>query len=70
MNDNIHINVTNTGQGEFHIYKGQNIGIVDLRSVGYFHITRDSIQGCLHERFIFLNEEESQDYFSLIMTSH
>ena len=40
------MNVTNTGQGELHIYKGQNIGVVDLRSAGHFHITKDSIQRC------------------------
>ena len=42
---------------------------VDLRSAGYHHITRDGIQRCLHERFIFLNEMDSQDYFSLTHTS-
>ena len=43
------MNVTNTGQRVLHIYKGQNIWVVDLRSAGYFHITRDSIQRCLHK---------------------
>ena len=70
MNGKIHINVTNTDQREFHICKGQNIRAVDLRSVGCFHIIRDSIQRCLHDRFIFLNEEESQDYFSLMHTNN
>ena len=54
----------NTGQGELHLYRGQNIGIVDLRSAGYFCITGDGIQKCLHERYIFLNEKESQEYLS------
>ena len=66
VNGKIHMNVTNTGQGELHIYRGQNIGIVDLRSAGYFHITRDSTQRCLHEIFIFLNAKEAQDYLSLM----
>ena len=69
LNGKIHMNVTNTGQGELHLLRGQNIGIVDLRSAGYYHITRDSIQRCLHERFIFLNEKDSQDYLSLTHTS-
>ena len=64
------MNVTNTCQGELHLYRGQNIGIVDLRSAGYYHITRDGIKRCLHERFIFLNEKDSQDYLSLINTSN
>ena len=70
VNGKIHMNVASTGQGELHIYKGKNIGVVDLRSVGYFLIIRDSIKRCLHERFIFLNEEESQDYFLLMHTSN
>ena len=70
VNGKIHINVTNTGQGELHIYRGQSIGVVDLRSGGYFHITRDRIQRCLHDRFIFINEEESQDYLWLMHTTN
>ena len=62
----ITMNVTNTGQEELHIYRGQNIRVVDLRSAGYFHITREHKQRCLHERFICLNEEESQDYLSFM----
>ena len=57
VNGKLHMNVTNTGQGELHLHRGQHIGIVDLRSVGYYHITRDGIQRCLHERTIFLNEK-------------
>ena len=70
VNGKIHMNVTNTGQGELHLHRGQNIGIVDLKSAGYYHITRDGIQRCLHKRFIFLNEKDSQDYLSLIHTSN
>ena len=70
MNVKILMNVTNTGQGECHLYKCQNIGVVDLRSAGYYHITSDSIQRCLQERFIFLNEKDSQDCLSLIHTTN
>ena len=46
--------------GESYTYiKIKNIGVFDLRSAGYFHFTRDSIQRCLHERLSFLSEEES-----------
>ena len=62
VNGKIHMNVTNTGQGELHLHRGQIIGIVDLRSAGYYQITMDGIQRCVHERFIFLNEKDSQDY--------
>ena len=70
VNGKICTNVKNTGQGELHLHRGQNIGIVDLISAGYYHITRDHIQRCLHERFIFPNEKDSQDYLSLIHTTN
>ena len=70
VNGKIHIYVTNTGLGELHLHRGQHIGIVDLRSAGYYHITRDSTQRCLHDRFIFLDEKDFQDYLSLIHTSN
>ena len=70
LNGKIHINVTNTGQVELHLLRGQNIGVVDLKSAGYFHLTRDGIQRCLHERFICLNENESQDDLSLMHTTN
>ena len=57
-------------RGELYLQRGQHIGIVDLRSAGYYHITRDGIERCLHERFIFLNGKDSQDYLSLIYTSN
>ena len=41
-----------------------------MRSAGYYHFTKDGIQRNLHERFIFLNEKDSQDYLSLIHTSN
>ena len=40
VNGKIHMNVTNTGQGELHLHRGHHIGIVHLRSAGYYHITR------------------------------
>ena len=70
VNGKIHMNGINTGEGKLHHHRAQNIGIVDLRSDGYYLITRDGIHRCLHERFIFLNEKESQDYLSLIHTTN
>ena len=59
MNGKTHMNVTNTGQKRLHIYKDQNIGVVDLRSVDNFLITRNNIHKCLQQKLIFLKEEES-----------
>ena len=63
MNGKIHMNITNTGQGQLHINQGQSTGVVDLTLSGYFLSTRANTQICLHERLTFLIEEESHDYF-------
>ena len=44
VNDKIHMSIKNTDQGGLYIYKGQNIGVVDLRYTRYNHSTRDSIK--------------------------
>ena len=31
VNGKIHMNITDTGHGELHLYRGQNIGVVDLK---------------------------------------
>ena len=52
MNGKIHMNVKNIGQGDLHLLRGQNIGIVDLRSAGYYHITRDAYRDvCMRDSF-------------------
>ena len=43
VNGKMHMNVTITGQGELHLHRGQDIGVVNLRFSGYFHIARNSI---------------------------
>ena len=37
VNGKIHMNVTNTGQGELHLHRGQNIGLVDLSWLLSYH---------------------------------
>ena len=52
VNGKIHMNVTNTGQGELHLYRGQNIGIVDLRSASYFiSLRRTHKDTCMRDSF-------------------
>ena len=69
VNDRIHIIVTNTGQGWWHLFKSETIGVVDFRSEGYFHITRDGIK---IPSFIYLNEGGLQVYMihMQVITKH
>ena len=69
VNGKIHINVSNTGKGDLNLYKDQSIGVIDLTSAGYYHITRDSLRRCLQERSNSFSEEKSQDYILHMYTS-
>ena len=53
MNGKTHMNVTNTCQCELCIYKGQSIGLVDLRSAGYFFILLEIIYKDVYVRDSF-----------------
>ena len=64
VNGKIHLNVSNTGNEDQFIYKDEISGILDLRSVAYYHINRDNLQRCLHQIFIYLSEQQSQDFDS------
>ena len=52
VNGKIHMDITNTGQGELHLYGGQNIGVGDLRSAGYFYILEMAYKdACMRYKF-------------------
>ena len=52
VNGKMHMNVTNTGQRDLHLHRCQIIGIADLRSAGYYHITRVAYKDvCLRDSY-------------------
>ena len=53
----------------FKIHKGEMLGCLDMRSSGYFHVSRDTLQQIMKSSFkdncSFLSEDETSEYFDL-----
>ena len=49
------------------VKKGEVIGCVDMRSVGYFHISRSTIESAMKEKCQFLSDCETKEYFQLLI---
>ena len=76
VNGKIHMNITNTGQGELHLYRGQSIGVVDLRSASYFlSLGMAYMDACMGDSFSSMKTNHkiiSHSYIQLVklMTRH
>ena len=69
-NRTIEVECTNHSPRTEKISKGSVMGCVDMRSLGYFHIQRDTLQAMVTKDCSFLNEEETVEYFSLLIKDH
>ena len=61
--------VNNTGT-EWKIDKYQMMGSLDCRSLGYFHISRHSLQRIMSDNANFLNDRETVEYFNILTEDH
>ena len=56
------------------IHEGDMIGCLDMRSSGYFHVSRETLQHILQSSFkdncSFLSERETEEYFDLYHKDH
>ena len=52
------------------INRGETMGSIDMRSLGYFHISRDTIVENLEDQCRFLIEEETCEYFCKLIDDH
>ena len=56
------------------INQGEMLGCLDMRSSGYFHVSRETLQQIMQSSFkdncLFLNERETQEYFDLYHKDH
>ena len=52
------------------INAGETMGSIDMRSLGYFHISRDTIVETLEDHCKFLTEEETCEYFCKLIEDH
>ena len=54
----VHLNYHNhSSNNELHIWKGKLLGIVDLRSLGYAHLSQEMIYRLLEKRFVMYNDQ-------------
>ena len=68
------IQLTNHSNIDWKINKGEMLGCLDMRSSGYFHVSRDTLQQIMKSSFkdncSFLNENETSQYFDLYNKDH
>ena len=68
------VQLTNYSSKSWKIYEGEMIGCLDMRSSGYFHVSRKTLQQIMKSSFkdncSFLSERETQEYFDLYHRDH
>ena len=64
------IRAHNDGVHPWTINRGETMGSIDMRSLGYFHISRDTIVETVEDQCRFLTEEETCEYFCKLIDDH
>ena len=63
------IQLTTHSNTDWKIHKGEMLECLDMRSSGYFHVSRDTLQQIMKSSFkdncSFLSEDETSEYFDL-----
>ena len=66
----IFLTAVNNTDIEWKIDRYQMMGSLDCRSLGYFHISRHSLQRIMSDNANFLNDKETVEYFNILMEDH
>ena len=68
------VQLSNHSNESWKIFKSEMIGCLDMRSSGYFHVSRETLQLILQSSFkdnySFLGERETEEYFDLYHKDH
>ena len=68
------VQLTNYSSENWKVHEGEMIGCLDMRSSGYFHVSRETLQQILQLSFkdncSFLSERETEEYFDLYHKDH
>ena len=64
------LTAVNNGRKEWKISKSQMMGSLDCRSLGYFHISRNTLQRIMLDNAKFLTDKETNEYFNLLKEDH
>ena len=72
--DKTTVQLTNHSSENWKIKQGEMLGCLDMRSTGYFHVSRDTLQQIMQssskDKCSFLSETETQEYFYLYHKDH
>ena len=63
----ISLTAVNESNEVWRIHKGDKVGCIDMRSLGYFHVSRDTILMAVEDQCKFLNDEDSLEFFNLLV---
>ena len=66
----IFLTAVNNTDIEWKIDRYQMMGSLDCRSLGYFYISRHSLQRIMSDNANFLNDRETVEYFNILMEDH
>ena len=66
----IFLTAVNNTDKEWKINRYQMMGNLDCRSLGYFHISRHSLQRIMSDNANFLNDKETVEYFNILVEDH
>ena len=66
----IFLTAVNNTDIEWKIDRYQMMGSLDCRSLGYFHISRHSLQRIMPDNANFLNDRETVEYLYILMEDH
>ena len=69
-NGTIFLTAVNNTDIEWKIDRYQMMGSLDCRSLGYFHISRHSLQRIMSDNANFLNDRETVEYFNILVEDH
>ena len=68
------VQLTNYSSENWKIHEGEMVGCLDMRSSGYFHVSRETLRQIMKSSFkdncSFLSERETQEYFDLYPQDH
>ena len=68
------VQITNHSNENWKIKQGEMLGCLDMRSSGYFHVSRDTLEQIMKSSFkdncLFLSETETNEYFDLYYKDH
>ena len=66
----IFLTAVNNTDIDWKIEKSQMMGSLDCRSLGYFHISRYSLQRIMLDNADFLTDKETVEYFNILKEDH